>query len=130
MKQEKGWTSAKTTIAAGKEVRHRYLFSIEDPFELDHNVARTVTHNGIVAIRDEFRRAWRILSAVGRNMQAEGGIFDEVIENVPPRTPKSDQVEKPVSMEDVVVEGIVDGVAREKMRDQKKDSPMRILMDS
>ncbi|KAJ3571169.1 hypothetical protein NPX13_g5470 [Xylaria arbuscula] len=35
-----------------KEVRHRYLFAIEDPFELDHNVARTVTHNGIVAIRD------------------------------------------------------------------------------
>ncbi|KJZ79434.1 hypothetical protein HIM_00903 [Hirsutella minnesotensis 3608] len=44
-----------------KEVRHRYLFAIEDPFELDHNVARTVTHNGIVSIRDEFRRAWRII---------------------------------------------------------------------
>ncbi|OLN81276.1 Poly(A) RNA polymerase protein cid1 [Colletotrichum chlorophyti] len=48
-----------------KEVRHRYLFAIEDPFELDHNVARTVTHNGIVAIRDEFRRAWRIIKAAG-----------------------------------------------------------------
>lgn len=44
-----------------KEIRHRYLFAIEDPFELDHNVARTVTHNGIVSIRDEFRRAWRII---------------------------------------------------------------------
>lgn len=49
-----------------KEVRHRYLFAIEDPFELDHNVARTVTHQGIVAIRDEFRRAWRIIRNAGR----------------------------------------------------------------
>ncbi|KAK1826752.1 Poly(A) RNA polymerase protein cid1 [Podospora conica] len=48
-----------------KEVRLRYLFAIEDPFELDHNVARTVTHNGIVAIRDEFRRAWRIIKGAG-----------------------------------------------------------------
>lgn len=50
---------------AVKEIRHRYLFAIEDPFELDHNVARTVTHNGIVSIRDEFRRAWRIIRAAG-----------------------------------------------------------------
>lgn len=49
-----------------KEVRHRYLFAIEDPFELDHNVARTVTHQGIVAIRDEFRRAWRIIRSAGK----------------------------------------------------------------
>lgn len=49
-----------------KEIRHRYLFAIEDPFELDHNVARTVTHNGIVAIRDEFRRAWRIIRTANK----------------------------------------------------------------
>jgi len=55
-----------------KEIRHRYLFAIEDPFELDHNVARTVTHNGIVAIRDEFRRAWRIIkTASKRGFQEE-----------------------------------------------------------
>lgn len=90
-KAQKGWTGAKTvtevkTVAAPpsqvpsspsatsvpgavqevKEVRHRYLFAIEDPFEVDHNVARTVTHNGIVGIRDEFRRAWRIIKAAGR----------------------------------------------------------------
>jgi terminal uridylyltransferase len=80
-KQEKEWTGAKTTLKDGKEVRHRYLFAIEDPFELDHNVARTVTHNGIVAIRDEFRRAWRILVAIGKNAEPEGGIFDEVTED-------------------------------------------------
>ncbi len=50
-----------------KEVRYRYLFAIEDPFELDHNVARTVTHAGIVNIRDEFRRAWRIIKNAGRS---------------------------------------------------------------
>jgi terminal uridylyltransferase len=83
-KQMKGWTGAKTTISNGKEVRHRYLFSIEDPFEVDHNVARTVTHNGIVAIRDEFRRAWRILSAIGRATQPEGDIFDVIVEKPPP----------------------------------------------
>lgn len=100
-KQEKGWTGAKTVFEVQeaaiahpgkgdqmasdhaepghplhkgdevKEVRHRYLFAVEDPFELDHNVARTVTHNGIVSIRDEFRRAWRIIRT------AEGGVPNE-----------------------------------------------------
>ncbi|EOO03754.1 putative caffeine-induced death protein 1 protein [Phaeoacremonium minimum UCRPA7] len=59
-----------------KEIRHRYLFAIEDPFELDHNVARTVTHNGIVAIRDEFRRAWRIIRNAGRNVVPEDLLED------------------------------------------------------
>ena len=54
------------TVEETKEIRHRYLFAIEDPFELDHNVARTVTHNGIVSIRDEFRRAWKIIKDVGK----------------------------------------------------------------
>ncbi|KAK1561477.1 uncharacterized protein LY79DRAFT_200842 [Colletotrichum navitas] len=60
-----------------KEVRHRYLFAIEDPFELDHNVARTVTHNGIVAIRDEFRRAWRIIKAAGT-----GNYHEDLLQDV------------------------------------------------
>lgn len=60
-----------------KEVRHRFLFAIEDPFELDHNVARTVTHNGIVAIRDEFRRAWRIIKAAGK-----GHVIEDLLEDV------------------------------------------------
>jgi len=63
-----------------KEVRQRYLFAIEDPFELDHNVARTVTHNGIVAIRDEFRRVWRILQAVGRGQQPEGELLEVLVD--------------------------------------------------
>ncbi|OHX01080.1 poly RNA polymerase cid13 [Colletotrichum incanum] len=74
--------AATTTATANKngevkEVRHRYLFAIEDPFELDHNVARTVTHNGIVAIRDEFRRAWRIIKAAGT-----GNFSEELLQDV------------------------------------------------
>ncbi|KAG9379831.1 PAP/OAS1 substrate-binding domain-containing protein [Pyrenophora tritici-repentis] len=79
-KQAKGWVSATTKITAEKKVTNRYLFAIEDPFEVDHNVARTVTHRGIVTIRDEFRRAWRIVRAVGQGFPPEGGIFDEVFE--------------------------------------------------
>jgi terminal uridylyltransferase len=90
-KQSKGWVSATTKITAEKKVTNRYLFAIEDPFEIDHNVARTVTHRGIVAIRDEFRRAWRILKAVGVGQDPEGGIFDEVVENIPPPMPKTEK---------------------------------------
>lgn len=79
-KADKGWTGATTTFVHDKEVRQRYLFAIEDPFEVDHNVARTVTHFGIVAIRDELRRAWRIIDAVGKRETPEGGLFDEIVE--------------------------------------------------
>jgi hypothetical protein len=64
-------------------VRQRYLFAIEDPFELDHNVARPVTHNGIVTIRDEFRRAWRILLSIGAGKPPESEIFAQMEEAAP-----------------------------------------------
>lgn len=87
-KQEKGWTGARTTLEGPgqtttgpvtevKEVRHRYLFAIEDPFELDHNVARTVTHNGIVSIRDEFRRALKIIRSAGHH----GGVTEDLLQD-------------------------------------------------
>ncbi|KAI2641216.1 hypothetical protein GGS21DRAFT_537670 [Xylaria nigripes] len=59
-----------------KEVRHRFLFAIEDPFETDHNVARTVTHNGIVSIRNEFRRAWNIIKSAGNGYLTENLLED------------------------------------------------------
>ncbi|KXJ95261.1 hypothetical protein Micbo1qcDRAFT_216968 [Microdochium bolleyi] len=68
--------SSRTKTAGFKEVRNRYLFAIEDPFEIEHNVARTVTHHGIVAIRDEFRRAWRIVKSAGRGPHAQPPIED------------------------------------------------------
>jgi terminal uridylyltransferase len=83
-KEVKGWTGAKTVqMGDGREVRQRYLLAIEDPFEVSHNVGRPVTHNGIVTVRDEFRRCWRILSAVGRGAVPEGGLFDLVVESLP-----------------------------------------------
>jgi terminal uridylyltransferase len=104
-KQSKGWVSATTKITAEKKVTNRYLFAIEDPFEIDHNVARTVTHRGIVAIRDEFRRAWRILKAIGQGVEPEGGIFDEVVEQPPASTePKPEEIPKG-TMESLGVNG-------------------------
>ena len=67
--------------AIRKEIRHRYLIAIEDPFELEHNVGRTVVHHGIVAIRDELRRAWRIIQTLGGERgQAMGkGVEEELL---------------------------------------------------
>ncbi|KAK0508656.1 hypothetical protein JMJ35_008932 [Cladonia borealis] len=85
-KQLKGWTGAKTeTVDVSgpgphqtKEIRQRYLFAIEDPFEIEHNIARTVVHNGIVAIREEFRRALRLIENGGMMPgKREEGLFTE-----------------------------------------------------
>jgi hypothetical protein len=63
-----------------KEIRHRYLVAIEDPFEITHNVGRTVNFDGIVAIRNEFRRAWQILMDTGKGVVPKaGGLLDEVV---------------------------------------------------
>lgn len=70
-KQAKGWTGAKWT-GNKQNVRLRYLLAIEDPFELEHNVARTVGHNGIKAIRDEFRRSWSMIQGIQRVQSPQG----------------------------------------------------------
>ena len=62
-KHSKGWTEGKWA-GENNQIRLRYLFAIEDPFEIEHNIARTVGHTGVVAIRDEFRRAWEIIGKV------------------------------------------------------------------
>ncbi|EDO01734.1 hypothetical protein SS1G_04209 [Sclerotinia sclerotiorum 1980 UF-70] len=69
---------APKTVEETKEVRHRYLLAIEDPFEIEHNIARTVTHNGIVSIRDEFRRAWGIIRTLGTRFQSKDGLLDPI----------------------------------------------------
>ncbi|KAI9686965.1 MAG: hypothetical protein M1822_002718 [Bathelium mastoideum] len=81
-KEDKGWVRATTETVNGRQIRQRYLFSIEDPFEVDHNVARVVNFEGLNAIRDEFRRAWQILEAVGRGNQNHPGLFDALIEPI------------------------------------------------
>ncbi|XXG94831.1 ribose-phosphate pyrophosphokinase 1 [Hypoxylon texense] len=85
-----------------KEVRHRFLFAIEDPFEHEHNVARTVTHNGIVSIRDEFRRAWRIIRNAGR----AGQVAEDLLEDVKVENEKLDRKEFDGLLEEIHGQGI------------------------
>ena len=73
----KGWTEAKwSENTSKKNVRLRFLMAIEDPFETEHNVARVVGHNGIVAIRDEFRRSWEIISRIGTEDPMPEGLME------------------------------------------------------
>ncbi|KAJ2932016.1 hypothetical protein H1R20_g5082, partial [Candolleomyces eurysporus] len=60
-KEEKGWQN---DYSGGRydPSRERNRFCIEDPFELDYNVARCVTKDGLYTIRGEFMRAARVLS--------------------------------------------------------------------
>ncbi|KAL9127703.1 MAG: hypothetical protein Q9217_003476 [Psora testacea] len=83
-KQSKGWVAAKTeTIDAGpgshetKDIRQRYLIAIEDPFETHHNVGRTVSHDGIVAIRNEFRRAHGLIQSAGTAHNGQQHLLEE-----------------------------------------------------
>ncbi|KAJ7468482.1 hypothetical protein FB451DRAFT_1136597 [Mycena latifolia] len=60
-KSTKGWQN---DLSASRyhDSRERNRLCIEDPFELDFNVGRCVTKDGIYTIRGEFMRASRILS--------------------------------------------------------------------
>ncbi|KAI0270719.1 hypothetical protein BC834DRAFT_529456 [Gloeopeniophorella convolvens] len=60
-KESKGWQNDLDPIRY-KDSRERNRFCIEDPFEIDFNVARCVTRDGLYTIRGEFMRASRILS--------------------------------------------------------------------
>ena len=52
-KDEKDWTRR-----IGNE---RHLICIEDPFEITHDLGRVVDRHSIRVLRDEFKRAARIL---------------------------------------------------------------------
>ena len=100
-KDWKGWTAAITVQTdqvsgsvnrasmrqpnrAQASVRQRYLLAVEDPFEHEHNVARTVHQRGLDAIRDEFRRAWwKIISTAGRGTEPAESLLDELLPQVP-----------------------------------------------
>ncbi|KZT05204.1 PAP/OAS1 substrate-binding domain-containing protein, partial [Laetiporus sulphureus 93-53] len=58
-KDSKGWANE---FDKG-DPRERNRLCIEDPFEIDYNVARCVTRDGLYTIRGEFMRASRILAA-------------------------------------------------------------------
>jgi hypothetical protein len=60
------------------------LIAIEDPFELSHNVARTVNHQGLFEIRGQYIRAEKMLNAVSRRGQ---WLTDVCIERILPERP-------------------------------------------
>ncbi|KAK3813160.1 MAG: hypothetical protein J3Q66DRAFT_285943 [Benniella sp.] len=63
-KEVKEWTKEPSSDTK-PTVRNRYLFCIEDPFELDHNIGRPVDRNSLYTIRGEFMRAAKLLSKNG-----------------------------------------------------------------
>ncbi|WIA17294.1 hypothetical protein OEZ85_014161 [Tetradesmus obliquus] len=78
-KAMKGWTTR-----VGLE---RHLFCIEDPFELSHDLGRTVHAEGCDKLRHEFRRAWDVLRHAGSSSQALQELLAEA--PAPPPAPPS-----------------------------------------
>jgi len=62
-----------------------YLFAIEDPFEINHNVSRTCSFHGVKKIRDEFRRANRILTMREGEAALRCKLFEEAPEEIRPQ---------------------------------------------
>jgi terminal uridylyltransferase len=91
-KESKGWTTlAESTGPQSQTIKSRYLIAIEDPFEITHNVARTVNKQGRLDIRGEFMRAAKMLNSPFMRRQFLG---DVCVERVLPERPVS-QTEKP-----------------------------------
>ncbi|KAK4048449.1 hypothetical protein OIV83_004795 [Microbotryomycetes sp. JL201] len=61
-KESKGWLHD-TEYDPDVIIRDQYRLCIEDPFQLDYNVGRTVTRDGLYTIRGEFMRAFRLLTS-------------------------------------------------------------------
>lgn len=85
-KERKGWLGDKVSTlkpsnpgGEAREVRQRYFMAIEDPFEYDHNIARTVVERGFKAIREEFIRAHTMIESIGKYGKStpEGNLMHE-----------------------------------------------------
>ncbi|KAG2145479.1 uncharacterized protein EDB93DRAFT_508234 [Suillus bovinus] len=87
-KDSKGWQNE---LAAGRynDSRERNRFCIEDPFEIDFNVARCVTKEGLYLIRGEFMRASRILAMRPRASVALAQLCEEKGEDPQTTSPPS-----------------------------------------
>ncbi|KAG4300578.1 hypothetical protein PCK1_003007 [Pneumocystis canis] len=60
-KQEKEWIHSVERVSAFDKVfKDRYILAIEDPFEITHNVGRTVNRQNAYIIRGEFFRASKL----------------------------------------------------------------------
>ncbi|BGP19910.1 hypothetical protein JCM10213_008615 [Rhodosporidiobolus nylandii] len=61
-------------------VRDQHKLCIEDPFQLDYNVARTVTRDGLYTIRGEFMRAFRLLTTPARGPEGISQLLNSLCE--------------------------------------------------
>ncbi len=55
-KKEKRWDKLPKTV------KENHWFSIEDPFDLTHDLGRVVDQDNLKAIQHEFRRAYTLLT--------------------------------------------------------------------
>ncbi|KAF8477126.1 hypothetical protein BDZ91DRAFT_647624 [Kalaharituber pfeilii] len=89
-KMDKGWVTAAVRIGKMETeviiqdmlTEARYLFAIEDPFETNHNVSRTCNFYGVRKIREEFKRANRILRMREGEMALRNKLFQEAPEEI------------------------------------------------
>jgi len=83
---------AESTGSQSQTIKSRYLIAIEDPFEISHNVARTVNQQGRFDIRGEFIRATKMLNTPhGRQQWLSDVCIERVLpERLPPRPRKPD----------------------------------------
>ncbi|KAG5518563.1 hypothetical protein PMAC_002959 [Pneumocystis sp. 'macacae'] len=75
-KKDKGWTQAVERVSVSDNIfRDRYILAIEDPFEITHNVGRTVNRLSAHTIRGEFFRASKLSGSRIKNK-----IYNELCE--------------------------------------------------
>ncbi|OJA17826.1 hypothetical protein AZE42_06159 [Rhizopogon vesiculosus] len=86
-KESKGWQNEASSRY--NDSRERNRFCIEDPFEIDFNVARCVTKEGLYQIRGEFMRASRILAMRPRAVAALAQLCEEKTETLQATSPPS-----------------------------------------
>lgn len=63
-KQEKGWTRALVRESGKFQKNELFSFCVEDPFNLNHNLARTSSVSNIYDLKQEFKRAHSIISTL------------------------------------------------------------------
>lgn len=101
-KEAKGWQN---DYSGGRydPSRERNRLCIEDPFEIDYNVARCVTKDGLYTIRGEFMRAARVLATrPDRAIVALAELCeerkDEELMSAPPFTPSRPPPQTPYTV--------------------------------
>lgn len=129
-KEAKNWTTlAETTGSQAQTIKSRYLIAIEDPFEISHNVARTVNTRGRVEIRGEFLRAAKMLNNVhGRKWFLKDFCVERVLPEYVPKPVSRGQNGEKESNDNGENGENEDGDEDESVADEEKDVQIKVLM--